>query len=347
MKKSMLPIVSLVCAALLAGCSDNNLVPPDPPDAQKPASVHIYAPDGTPAMAIAGLKRSEEMQGVEVECTLVAASEIGTVFSAYPDCDLAIMPTVSAVQLAAQGMEISYVSANVWGNLYVVGYGEAESLSDLKGKVVYTTTGTTIALLEYELAANGIAFEMGSEAKDGVVTLYSMTAASDYLPLIKQAQMKGGEAYGVLGEPAVTKCMTSVATESKIVVDMQEEYKKLTGENGYPQASMIARGSFGAQYSEFIYRNLIPALSKVNDSLISDTENLQSVFEELGSTALLNIPYTADTIARCNLSVGYGQGIGDTVRTYISNLSTYVKPLQGIEIPEAFFALSEGWWNVD
>lgn len=344
MKKKLLPVVALASTILLAGCfSENDPNHRDPVvEVEKPDSFNIYAPDGTPAMAIAGIMQSKEMEGVHVECTLVNASEIGSVFSAYPDCDLAIMPTVSAATIYSKGMDVSYVSANVWGNLYVVGVGSASSLSDLTGKVVYTTTGTTIALLEYELAANNIAFEMGTEAKEGVVTIYSMNAASDYLPLIKQAQMKGGEAYGVLGEPAVTKCMSAVATQSKIVVDMQKEYEKLTGMEGYPQACLVARSGFAIRYKGFIRHNLMTAMEGVNDYLNENLSDVSTIFEGLGSTALLGIPYTADTFTRCNLRVEYKQ-VKDTVQKYVENMAKYVPSLQGIKLDNNFFLFAQDY----
>ena len=306
-----------------------------------PESVHVYLPDGTPLMALSSLLgEGILMDGREIgmQTTLLNPAEIGTAFTAYGECDLAVMPTVTAVQLMNKGQDLSYVSANVFGNLYVVGVGEAESLFDLAGKVVYTTAGTTVALLQYELKANDIPYEMGQEAKEGVVTLWSMSNASDYMPLLKQAQNKGGEAYGVFGEPAVTKCMTSVATEAKIVVDLQKEYEKLTGDDGYPQACLVARGTFAREYPDFL-RRLLDLMEGNADYALSHADSLNALYEKVGSSALVGIDYTEETISRCNLSLLTGKKAYESVKTYVDRLRSLVKALEGVEVKEDFFFL--------
>lgn len=346
MKKAISCALGFLCALTMFGCSNGDapkktdIATTAPLESiEMPESVHFYLPDGTPMMAISSLLgEGIVMDGKEVgmKATLLNPAEIGTAFTTYGDCDLAIMPTVTAIQLMNKGQDLSYVSANVFGNLYVVGVGEAESLSDLTGKVVYTTAGTTIALLQYELQANNIAYEMGQEAKDGVVTIWSMSNASDYMPLLKQAQNKGGEAYGVFGEPAVTKCMTTVATEAKIVVDMQKEYEKLTGDEGYPQACLVARGTFAREYPEFI-RRLVELMKGNGEYTRTHADSLKALYEKAGSTSLAGIDYTEETIARCNLSQLTGKEAYEAVKTYIDRLRPSVKALENVEVKESFF----------
>ncbi|MGN1235252.1 MAG: hypothetical protein ACI4U2_04675 [Christensenellaceae bacterium] len=329
MKKNCLTmsLAALLGASLLIGCSTA-------PSIERPASVKLCLPDGTPMIAVTNLlAEGLEIDGetVSIETQILPASEIATAFTPAHGASLAIMPTVSAATIYAKGQDVNLLSANVFGNLYVVGVGEAASLSDLVGKVVYTTAGTTIALLEYELAANDIAFEMGSSAQEGCVTLYSMDAASDYLPLIKQAQVKGGEAYGVLGEPAVTKCMSAVATESKIVVDLQAEYEAITGEAGYPQAGLVGSGEFVRAYPEFIDA-LLAKLALNGAYLDGHTAELKEFYTSLGSTTLNGIDYTAETIDRCNLSLLKGEALASAVTKYIAGLGEYVPSLRDIDL---------------
>ena len=369
MKKICIAVAALLAGISLVGCSNDEPTtrPTEVPTVEPgqtvtvPSSVKICLPDGTPMVALSnlmaeGLTYDGSLVGdgtTETVFEAVPASGIATAFSAY-GADLAVMPTVTAAQLYAQGNELVFLSANVFGNLFVVGVGGARSLEDLTGKVVYTTAGTTIALLEYELAANGIAFVLGSEAQEGVVTLYSMAEASMYLPLIKQAQVKGhsiahsaprrprrrgpgggGEAYGVLGEPAVTKCMTSVATESYIVADMQAEYEALTGEAGYPQACLVASKSFVSAYPYYI-ETLLTKLEGNDLYAKEHAEELPALFEANGSETLGGMAFTAETVERCNLGLVKGAQAKASVEAYLVNLSEYVEALRDISV-EGFF----------
>lgn len=351
MKKICIAVAALIAGISLAGCSGEEpttrptevpTVEPSP-TVTVPASVKVCLPDGTPMVALSnlmaeGLTYDEALVGEQTTETVfevVPASSIATAFSAY-EADLAIMPTVTAAQLYAQGSDITFLSANVFGNLYVVGVGGAQCLEDLVGKVVYTTAGTTIALLEYELAANGIDFELGSEAQEGVVTLYSMAEASMYLPLIKQAQLKGGEAYGVLGEPAVTKCMTSVATESYVVVDMQAEYETLTGEAGYPQACLVASKSFVSAYPYYI-ETLFAKLEGNELYALEHAEELPALFAANGSESLGGMAFAAETIERCNLGLLKGTQAKASVEAYLTNLSEYVEALRDVSVDGFFY----------
>lgn len=302
-----------------------------------PSEIKLYLPDGTPMLAVAELLADGmeyEGQSISFTAELQPASDIAKVFASYADCNFAVMPTVSAATIYSKGTEVQLASANVFGNLYVVGIGEADSLAALEGKLVYTTTGTTVAMMQYLLEENGIAWESGTEASEGVVTLCSKSAASDYLPLIKQAQANGTEAYGVLGEPAVTQCMTKVATESKIVVDLQAEYEALTGEAGYPQASLIVRTSFAQEHPALVHA-IVEKLSGNESYLKDNAAGLQDFFKELGSSGLSGIAYTAETIDRCHLDVIGAQDVKEAVLAYLASMQESGVPVG--EVDDGFF----------
>lgn len=326
---SALLAVTVGVCGLFAGCNDPKepIQPEDPsitdgpaPAEETPAKIGLYLPDGTPMLAVTELVANglqTESATIPVETTIVSATDIAKVFATYSDCDMAIMPTVSAATIYSKGTEVQMFTANVFGNLFIVGVGGAKSLADLKGKTVYTTTGTTVAMMQYLLEKNDIPYELGESAKEGVVTLISKSAASDYLPYLVKADAQA-EVYGIFGEPAVTNCLLK-APNAEIMLDLQEEYKKITGEEGYPQASLIVRKSFAEAHPKLM-ETLAAQLAKNIDYLNDNLDALQSFFAEQGSTTLSGISYTADTIARCNLNVVTAANIKEAVLEYLDGM---------------------------
>ena len=205
--------------------------------------VNVYMPDGTPALALASmLDEGFEYENVKTTFHIVTASEIAATVS-QSTCDLAIMPTTAAATLYNKGIGLQLASVNVFGNLFIVGTKETTSLEDLKGKVIYTTAATTIQMVQYVLDANNIEYTDGAEAVEGKVALNSVGDATEIIANLKMGIQKGTEAYGVLGEPQVTKVQGMIAGLN-INFDLQKEYKAITGFDGYPQACLIVKKSF-------------------------------------------------------------------------------------------------------
>ncbi len=129
-------------------------------EAEVDTTVDIYLPDGTPALAVANVfTEGLDLAGYTVNFHIVAAGQIGTIFNAQKDADLAIMPTIGAATVFSKGADIQLVSTHVFGNLYIAAVNsEVKTLSDLKGKTVNTTAATTIQLLQYLLKQNGIEY---------------------------------------------------------------------------------------------------------------------------------------------------------------------------------------------
>ena len=79
-------------------------------------SYTIYLPDGTPALAIANLLDKADDR---FKINFVNPTEIASSVS-VSNCDMAIMPTISAATLyAKKNVPIKIVSNNVFGSLYL------------------------------------------------------------------------------------------------------------------------------------------------------------------------------------------------------------------------------------
>ena len=289
--------------------------------------INIYMPDGTPALALANvMDQGFQYEEINANFHIVQASEIAARVS-QDSCDMAIMPTTSAANLFTSGVELKLASVNVFGNLYITGTHEVESLEELKGKRILTTGATTLQMVEYILKNNQIPYEEAGAAIEGKVALTVLNDASEIIPLLKQAVMKKTELYGGLGEPQVTKAQ-SVISELKIAVDLQKEYKTITGFDGYPQACLIVKNNLLQQNKAWVEK-FLSTIEDNEDYLKNNTTNLPEVFKKYESN-LANMSFTADTIKRCNIRLEYSLAVKNSVIAYI-------KALTNKEVNESFF----------
>lgn len=307
--KKILLIILCIFGLGLASCNS-----------QKSDSVEVqmFLPDGTPILSVASiLDEGFSYENTTTNYNIVAAADIAARVS-QDACDLAIMPTTAAATIFNKGVKIKLASVNVFGNLYITGTHELSNLSHLIGKKVYTTAGTTIALLQYLLTQSNIAFTQGEEIVADKVVLCSKTDASEIIPLLKQAVTKGEEAYGVLGEPQVTKAQSAIS-DLKITFDLQEEYKTVTGQDGYPQACLVVKENFLNQHKGYV-DSLIAKLEGNGTYLMSHLTELPSVFKKFES-ALQAMTFTSDTITRSNIRIEKASVAKDTVMSYVQALS--------------------------
>ncbi len=289
--------------------------------------VNVYMPDGTPALALASmLDEGFEYENVKTTFHIVTASEIAATVS-QSTCDLAIMPTTAAATLYNKGIGLQLASVNVFGNLFIVGTKETTSLEDLKGKVIYTTAATTIQMVQYVLDANNIEYTDGAEAVEGKVALNSVGDATEIIANLKMGIQKGTEAYGVLGEPQVTKVQGMIAGLN-INFDLQKEYKAITGFDGYPQACLIVKKSFAESYSGYV-EAFLNKLEYNTNYLNNNVTKLPNVFAKYDSS-LAGMSFTVDTITRCNLRLELASSVKDSV-------ISYVKALAKIDLNNEFF----------
>ena len=291
--------------------------------------VMVYFPDGTPGLALAqAITEGVSETNVTFNFEPVPATEIAGVV-ANGEADLAIMPTTAAATLyGKKNVKIQLMSTNVFGNLYVVGYGEnrAEDLHGLVGKVVYYTTGTTVDMFRYIIdQTEGLEYaEMGntSDVDPEKINLQQATEGSEIIAFMADAKKNNKECYGVLGEPQVTACKAKVEG-SDFIVDFQEEWKKLTGEEGYPQASLVVKSEFAENHADVAeaFANSLAG----NAAWLENADNIARFKQALKdgdyTSSLITAPITAETVANCHLGFQKSSDIKQSVKDYVEILN--------------------------
>lgn len=318
MKKIVCLFFMLLMIAGLSSCNTNE-------PSNELETVDIYLPDGTPALAMANiLDEGFTFKNAKTNFHIVPADQIGV--NIIKNADLGIMPITAAAKIHAQA-KIKLASVNVFGSLHLVGTNELEDVSKLKGKLVYVTTGTTIDMMKYILTKNNIEFVEQADVVEGKVALSSMPSASDIIPLLKKATMTKTEAYGVLGEPVVTKAMTA-NPDLKLTFDLQKLYKDIQGSEGYPQAGLVVKTAFNDTYSDYV-EALINKLKENQQFCLNHTDTLPSIFKKYDST-LQGMTFTKETIERSNIRIEQASAIQNDIKTYI-------KDLAGLDVEDSFF----------
>ena len=112
----------------------------------------------------------------------------------------------------------------------------------------------------------------------------------------------GGQAeFALLGEPAVTNLIEKAASKGKTVYrlfDLQQLWQEATSSEraGYPQAALIVKESL---LNVAFVSNLQQILQQNQQYLLDNLSELNGLLQGVGSS--LDVAYTADIIARCNI----------------------------------------------
>lgn len=308
----MKKLVSFVCAAVtscamampLVSCGD---------DGDK--TIHVYMPDGAPAIALAALMDSG-YSGFDF--TVVPSANIGGVVS-NGTADMAIMPIDAAARLYNGGTDIVMLSVNTHGNLYIVGGANNTDieLSDLVGSRLGVIGQGSVPdnVLRMLLDNEDIDYQQ-SEAPVADKVAITYNEATTLIPMMKQGKLD----YLLLGEPAVTNAVK--ATSGKIAMDMQEQWD-LAFNGKYPQACLVAKGSLIDNRKSDI-DNFLTALKESDGWAESNPDKALNAVKnnmETGTQTTLQA-LSAEIIKRCNIKTVAADDIRDDCNTYFTKLNT-------------------------
>lgn len=284
--------------------------------------INVAVPDGAPALAIAKLINNSEFKGYKVNYEIVDGTNIGAKISAG-QVDLAIMPTNLGANLFNKGAKIKMVASNVYGLLYLVGTADITSVSDLRGEKILCTGqgGTPDFVLQYVLNTNGITSED--------ITIEYISQGSDAIAMLNAGTAK----FALLGEPAATMAVNKA--HAKVLLDLQEEWEKLTGSYGYPQASTFVTDELFTNDVAFLKQ----FLNAMNENLTWIGENVEAVNKAIkdynGKTSFAS----KDVIDRCNLKYVGALESKDAVKTYLEIMASFNPAFIGGSLPnEGFYA---------
>ena len=222
-------------------------------------TITLYVPDGAPALAVAKLLQDPTVAGKQVKVEITTGKNVQAKIMSG-EADLAICPTNMAAALYNKGADYKLVCANVFGVLYMVSHDATLThLNQLKGKVIHSIgkNNTPQFVLQTVLSANGIAYEEGDTAKQGVVVVKYYESAAQILPLYKSNLID----IAIIGEPAVS------LQGCNQIFDLQQLWQDATElDENYPQAGLFVKNQLLQDDTRFVNK-LVKALEDNTDFL--------------------------------------------------------------------------------
>lgn len=295
MKKKLTAVMLLVALVLsiglLTACNKGNKK-----GNGNDVKLTFAAPEGTPALAIARLiTDNKSISGKNVNYKIVNPSNIAKEMQAGLS-DLVIMPVNAGATLINKGADYKLVSVAVDGSLYLVGKSETATtltIDDIKGKKIACIgqQGVPGLVFRYILKANNISIVDSPEkvSENSVYVQY----AGDGLQAKTAVENKSVD-YAVVGEPAATTFKTKGFNAQ---MDLQKEYKAVSGKETYPQAGIFVKSSLASD--EAFMTELFNAL-KASKEWVKN--NPQSVNDFMKANAYESAAFPAPSIAKCNVN---------------------------------------------
>ena len=299
MKKKLTAVMLLVALVLsiglLTACNKDNKK-----GNGNDVTLTFAAPEGTPALAIARLiTDNKSISGKNVNYKIVNPSNIAKEMQAGLS-DLVIMPVNAGATLINKGADYKLVSVAVDGSLYLVGkIGKSETattltIDDIKGKKIACIgqQGVPGLVFRYILKANNISIVDSPEkvSENSVYVQY----AGDGLQA-KTAVENGSVDYAVVGEPAATTFKIKFGFNAQM--DLQAEYKKVSGKETYPQAGIFVKSSLA---SDAAFMDALFTALKASKEWVKN--NPQSVNDFMKANAYESAAFPAPSIAKCNVN---------------------------------------------
>ena len=299
MKKKLTAVMLLVALVLsiglLTACNKGNNK-----GNGNDVTLTFAAPEGTPALAIARLiTDNKKIAGKNIDYKIVNPANIASEMASNKS-DLVIMPVNAGATLINKGADYKLVSVAVDGSLYLVGkIGKSETVTtltidDIKGKRIACIgqQGVPGLVFRYILKENNINIVDSPEKvpENSVYVQY----AGDGLQA-KTAVENGSVDYAVVGEPAATTFKIKFGFNAQM--DLQAEYKKVSGKETYPQAGIFVKSSLA---SDAAFMDALFTALKASKEWVKN--NPQSVNDFMKANAYESAAFPAPSIAKCNVN---------------------------------------------
>lgn len=297
MKKKLTAVMLLVALVLsiglLTACNKDNKK-----GNGNDVTLTFAAPEGTPALAIARLiTDNKSISGKNVNYKIVNPSNIAKEMQAGLS-DLVIMPVNAGATLINKGADYKLVSVAVDGSLYLVGKSETATtltIDDIKGKKIACIgqQGVPGLVFRYILKMNNIEVVEEKEKLTSENVFVQYVADGN---LAKTAvEKEDGVDFAVVGEPAATTFKIKFGFNAQM--DLQAEYKKVSGKETYPQAGIFVKSSLA---SDTAFMDALFNALKASKEWVKN--NPQSVNDFMKANAYESAAFPAPSIAKCNVN---------------------------------------------
>ncbi len=311
-RKISIVLASLLFAVGFVACGDG----------KEDKEITVYMPDGAPALALAGMM-AEDTKDDGVTYNVVPATAIAskvTYKEEEKNADLCVMPVTAASKLLGNGEKYTMLGAVTHGNLYLIAKDgveyTAENLSLLVGKNVGVLQINEVPGLTFKATLNKYGIAWQELTNDG-------TMAEDKVNLVA---ITGVEAVGAIDADCFMVAEPAATAQGKkgysIVGDLQALYG---GENGYPQAVLVAKKSLVSEKSEWV-KEFVSQVELSSEWLLSASGEdivaaVSAHMEDEGAVTSLKAPLLSSAVlGRCGIYFTYAATCKAEVEGFLNGM---------------------------
>jgi len=310
----------IVSILILSGCGTDPLSSDavEQSDHSEELQLKVVTPYGTPTLSMVKMMVENPVidENTRVSYEAIESTDVLTTTLINNEADIAVVPTNLAAVMYNKEIGYKLVGTSVWGILYIVSSEDISNLEDLKGKTI-SALGRNVtpdAMLRYVLTENGI-------RPDEDVTIEYFSGASE----LATNYIAGESNTALMPEPVLTNVLMK-REDSKVVINLQEEWQKLTGLDDYPQASMIVKESLIESNPEVV-QAFIKEYSQSITWLNENPAEAGTYYESLGIG--LKAPIVERAIPGCGLNYVSASEAKESIETYLGVLFEFNPQLLG------------------
>ncbi len=298
--------------------------------------IHIYAPDGAPALALSKVIKND-LKNTSVQ--IVSADKIATFITGEnKKADVCILPINLASKLIGNQSDYKMIATITHGNFYFLSKSDTvidkQNITHLIGKTVGVMQLNNVPGLTLKYALTALDAPFATIQDDSQKQLDKI----NLMPINKVETARTDIDVFLIPSPQAD--LKAQALNLKFVGSLGALYS----DNGFPQAIIVAKNSVIAHNSQFL-KDFVENVKTVNDYLIEENKqeicSLISSKLEDGLTPVFNEnTLTSLTIKRLNVKFVSAKNSKDSVNLFISNLKS-VEPLSVSAFSEDFFYLGD------
>ena len=244
MKKILLTLFILLSLLAFSACKAQ--------EEESLREVSVIMPTGTPALGLATYANTASKDG-SAKVEVVGGADLLKTAFINKTHDIIVAPVNLGAMMYNTYESYVLYKAFVWGNLYLVSKNTLTGINDLNGKtVVVFGQNSTPDIVFRAILASYSDVSLNIEYTDDVSSANTMLVS-------------GKAEYIISAEPSLTKIKGKLAGAS--VIDLQEEWKKLSGSSSYPQAGIFVNKEVLND------KSVVKALEKMTESVKDANKN--------------------------------------------------------------------------
>lgn len=283
MKKLL--IVLLVCLALV-GCTSKP---------KETEHLTVLSPKGAPSLSL--INYFKEVGDEKVITTVDGTDALTAAFTnPNSEYDMIIAPINLGSALIKKGVT-DYRLAGVvtWGNLYIVSGNIDLTLPTLKYLAAFGQNAVPNKVLDTVLQGQEVEVTYFNAVSDVAAQLLSLKHTA-----------------GLVAEPVASTVMNKMS-DMEIMIDMQEEWKRVTGYDNYPQAAIFVHKDVYAEKKDS-YEAIFDLLTEEVDmtTLKADMDSISQEVLGVASGVMSN-----ETYDRMNIEFKYANDVKDEILAFL------------------------------